>query len=209
VFADCMSLTDIYCETESEPSGWYWAWREGCSATVHWGWCAHTDCEWTVTVPAVGFEAGEKGQICTECGEVLTTEIYYNLFGLGEEDNVNKTLTGLGEGVSPDELTAHFGNLGHEVVITDADGNVADYVGTGTKVTVGEETYEVVVKGDIYSDGAVDIFDLMSLLDHANGDATLEGVYMTAGLVYNEEEVDIFDLMTLLDHVNGDALITP
>ena len=170
---------------------------------------AHTAGEWTVTVPPVGFEAGERVKTCTTCGETLVTEAIYHSFGLGDETNADKTLTGLGEGVSPDELTAHFGNLGYEVTITDADGKEADYVGTGIRVTVGEETYEIIVKGDVYSDGNIDIFDLMSLLDHVNGDAMLEGVYMTAGLVYNEEEVDIFDLMTLLDHVNGDALIAP
>jgi len=171
--------------------------------------CIHAVCEWIVTTPAVGFEAGERIKVCTACGETRASEIYYNSFGLGDEANTDMILTGLGEGVSSDVLSAHFGNLGYDVTITDADGYETDVVGTGTRVHVGWGTYEVIVKGDVYSDGYIDIFDLMSLLDHVNGDAMLEGVYMAAGLVYNEEEVDIFDLMTLLDHVNGDSLIAP
>ena len=143
------------------------------------------------------------------CHETLATETIYNSFGFGEEDNTEKNLTGLGENVSPDELAAHFGNMGHEVTITDMDGNEADYIGTGINVSFGQTVYVVIVKGDVYSDGSVDIFDLMSVLDHVNGDVMLEGVFLTAGLVYNEEEADIFDLMSVLDHVNGDVLIDP
>ena len=37
VFSNCNNLKTIYCEAESQPSGWdsYW---EGCSATVVWGY---------------------------------------------------------------------------------------------------------------------------------------------------------------------------
>jgi len=47
-------------------------------------------------------------------------------------------------------------------------------LGTGSKVTVCNETYEVVVKGDTGGDGFIDIFDLISLMDHVNGDSTIE-----------------------------------
>ncbi len=36
-FSDCDNLIDIYCETESAPEGWDTYWRNGCTATVHWG----------------------------------------------------------------------------------------------------------------------------------------------------------------------------
>ena len=37
-FAGCSSLKTIYCEAESQPSGWYSFWIFGCSAKVVWGY---------------------------------------------------------------------------------------------------------------------------------------------------------------------------
>ncbi|MBQ4065643.1 MAG: hypothetical protein IJD10_06045, partial [Clostridia bacterium] len=175
----------------------------------HASLCQHTAFAWEVTDVPVGLEAGVMSKICSDCGETLSTLTVYNLFGLGDEANADKTLTGIGENVSPDELTAHFGNLGYRVTVTDMDGNEADCVGTGSKVSLDGDVYEVILKGDASGDGAIDLFDLMALLDHVNGDSTLEGVFMTAGLIVNEEEVDLFDLMTLLDHINGDCILEP
>ena len=38
VFFDCYSSTTIYCEAESQPSGWNSSWKSGCSAIVVWGY---------------------------------------------------------------------------------------------------------------------------------------------------------------------------
>jgi hypothetical protein len=35
-FANCNDLTDIYCEAQSQPSGWSESWNINCYATVHW-----------------------------------------------------------------------------------------------------------------------------------------------------------------------------
>ncbi|MBO5909974.1 MAG: leucine-rich repeat protein, partial [Clostridia bacterium] len=37
-FSYCDSLTTIYCEAESQPSGWDSSWKYNCSATVVWGY---------------------------------------------------------------------------------------------------------------------------------------------------------------------------
>ena len=37
-FDGCENLTDIYCELESQPSGWDRNWKDDCNATVHWGY---------------------------------------------------------------------------------------------------------------------------------------------------------------------------
>ncbi|MBQ3115418.1 MAG: leucine-rich repeat domain-containing protein [Clostridia bacterium] len=37
-FANCNNLETIYCEAESQPSGWASAWKAGCSAEVVWGY---------------------------------------------------------------------------------------------------------------------------------------------------------------------------
>jgi len=35
-FEYCNDLTDIYCEAQSQPSGWSESWNINCYATVHW-----------------------------------------------------------------------------------------------------------------------------------------------------------------------------
>lgn len=36
-FAYCSGLKTIYCEAESQPSGWHSDWKANCSANVVWG----------------------------------------------------------------------------------------------------------------------------------------------------------------------------
>lgn len=36
-FNECKSMTDIYCEAPSQPSGWDINWKGNCPATVHFG----------------------------------------------------------------------------------------------------------------------------------------------------------------------------
>ena len=37
-FYDCTALTEINCEAQEKPAGWDSAWKNGCSATVNWGY---------------------------------------------------------------------------------------------------------------------------------------------------------------------------
>jgi hypothetical protein len=37
-FSNCSSLTEINCEAQAKPTGWSDAWKNGCSATVNWGY---------------------------------------------------------------------------------------------------------------------------------------------------------------------------
>ncbi len=36
-FRGCNSLKDIYCGSQTKPSGWNFMWRGDCGATIHWG----------------------------------------------------------------------------------------------------------------------------------------------------------------------------
>ncbi|MBQ4065298.1 MAG: hypothetical protein IJD10_04300, partial [Clostridia bacterium] len=171
--------------------------------------CEHTTGEWTVTTEPYAFLPGVKSRICTQCGETVETAAVYNTFGLGEEGNVDKLITGVFSEVTPDALTAHFRNAGYEVTVVGANGEETELVGTGSKVICDGEEYQVVIRGEVTGDGVIDIFDLTGLLSFVNGNDSLDGVYKKAGLVSNVEEVDIFDLTKLLGHVSGDASIEP
>ena len=78
---------------------------------------------------------------------------------------------------------------------------------TGGYVRYAGESYEIIIAGDTTGDGEIDIFDILQMLDHVNGDLKLTGIFEKAGLVVNTDEIDIFDALAVLDHVNGDANI--
>ncbi|MBQ4065795.1 MAG: hypothetical protein IJD10_06810 [Clostridia bacterium] len=167
----------------------------------------HTEVEWRVTVAPVGFEAGEKVQSCGVCGKDIATAAVYNTFGLCDEDNVDKTITGIGEKVSSSTLKNHYSKLGYNVTILSNDGYPTFNVGTGCRVIVdidnSREEYVVIVKGDVNGDSAIDIFDLHGLLSCVNSEATLEGTYKEAGLLISTDEIDLFDLTALLAVINN------
>lgn len=127
-------------------------------------------------------------------------------FGYSEH-NTEKIISGLPECVTPDMLISHYQNMGIDVSVTGENGEDVEYVGTGCKVSFGNEEYLVILKGDTTGDGMIDIFDILCMLDYTNGDGTLQGIYKQAGLIVNEDEIDIFDILAVLDHVNGDVLI--
>jgi len=73
VFCGCTSLT-IYCEAESQPSGWSSPWNSS-NIPVVWGWHTHTE----EVIPAIlptpsvtGYTAGVK---CSECGEIIVAPV--------------------------------------------------------------------------------------------------------------------------------------
>ena len=80
---------------------------------------------------------------------------------------------------------------------------------TGGYVVYRGTKYTAIVLGDTTGDGEIDIFDILSMIDHLNNQVMLEGVYEKAGLIVNEEEMDIFDILAVIDYVNGVISIHP
>ena len=124
--------------------------------------CDHTPGDWKVVTEPFAFLPGEKSRTCTQCGETVETAAVYNTFGLGDAGNVDKYITGVYSEVTPATLKEHFRKTGYEVTIVDANGAEPTLVSTGSKVIVGSDEYEVVVKGDVTGDGVIDIFDLFT-----------------------------------------------
>ena len=90
----------------------------------------------------------------------------------------------------------------------------------GTVVATGQNTYGqcdvsewnlIVAKdystGDINSDGQINIFDIMAVVDHILGRAFLDGGALLAADVNKDGQINIFDIMAMVDHIFGKALI--
>ena len=98
---------------------------------------------------------------------------------------------------------AYFQTDDTTVTVTTADGAEAADIGTGYQLNVGEESYTIVVLGDVNGDAAIDIFDLYIMLDYINSATTLTGVYLDAGCVCQNEDIDIFDFYSELEYINS------
>lgn len=74
-------------------------------------------------------------------------------------------------------------------------------IGTGTKIVTDNETYHVLVFGDVDGDGCVDVFDSQAVLLHYvfGGKDSLTGIYKLAANVDNDDdEIDVFDAQRIL-----------
>ncbi len=118
-------------------------------------------------------------------------------------DTVTGTVTGIPEGTAVEDVIANFETGDVTVTVTTPDGMEADDVGTGYLLNVGDESYTIVIQGDVNGDAAVDIFDVISIMDHLNGDAELTGANLQAALsdIY-EAEPTVFDAISIVDQIN-------
>ena len=97
-----------------------------------------------------------------------------------------------------DSLLKIFDKLDNEEI---PDG---DPIGTGmiAKLIINKNEADrklLVVPGDSNGDTEVDIYDLLSMVDHILESATLEGPYFEAGDYDRSAEVDIYDLLAVVD----------
>ena len=163
----------------------------------------HTDGNWEVVKEATAFEEGLKKLHCKNCDEVIQSSIIpmtKETFGYSK-DSQDRILMGIPECITPEMLVKHYDNMGLAVRISDSEGNLPEYVGTGCKVFFNNVEYSVVLKGDTSGDGVIDIFDYYEILDYLNGKGTLTGNYYKASLITSDEP-SIFDAYAIIDYIN-------
>ncbi len=86
------------------------------------------------------------------------------------------------------------------------DGNTTKTTGnlaTGWKITVGEKTYSIVVKGDVNGDGKVTTVDAARVLKNAASKYELKDVFLTAADVNNDNKVTTVDAARVLKAAAG------
>ena len=109
-----------------------------------------------------------------------------------------QNLTGSLAGLTPDTQYKFYGYVTTASGIT-INGLVQTFT-TSAAPTTGKP-------GDITGTGSINIFDLVALLDHLNGDTILTGDALIAADANGDGVVNIFDLVAILDHINGTTLL--
>lgn len=173
---------------------------------------SHNESVWITTVNATMFNEGLKVKRCSACHKVVETDV---LPMLVDESGIivdpdEYLIYNIPEYLfASDAIITHYDDLGCRIKVLDSASKASACVMTGGYVMYAGTKYSAIIFGDTTGDGEIDIFDILSMIDHINCDAKLEGVYEKAGLVVNKGEIDIFDTLAVLDHINGDASINP
>jgi hypothetical protein len=161
----------------------------------------HTEGDWVVTKEPMPFERGEKELHCAECGAVIKTESIAKtteMFGLDSDERI---ITGFGERVTPKMLAEHYADMDITVTVIDADGNIPAYVGTDCKLFYEDKVYTIVVKGDMNSDGLINIDDLV-LMQKITAGWNVK-VNNKATDVNSNSAINIDDLILMQKYVAG------
>lgn len=111
-------------------------------------------------------------------------------------------LAGIKEKTTSTAIETYYSDRGTEVTVTAADGSETDMAGTGSLITVNDETYQIVVFGDVDGNAEVNVIDLIGVADHIEGDELLEGAYQLASLSDvsgEDEETSVVDLANICD----------
>jgi hypothetical protein len=111
-------------------------------------------------------------------------------------DFINKAITGVTPGTTPETFTAKFGGT-YELVKNGA------YVGTGSHINANSESYYVVVRGDVTGDGVISVMDYITLRLSLLGISKLEGAYYSAADTDMNGMVSVTDYISLRLHILG------
>ena len=105
----------------------------------------------------------------------------------------------------PDVNYEHIIKKYENAIITDAKGNKIEEgsLGTGYTVTIGEEQFKVVKKGDVSGDGIVNVLDVVYLLNAIKGTRSLENEFKEAACVKNINEFNVLDAVYMLNYIKG------
>lgn len=105
----------------------------------------------------------------------------------------------------PDVTYEHIIEKYETAIVTDKKGNKVEEgkLGTGYTVTLGEETYKIVKKGDTNGDCNINVLDVVTLLNAIKGEKTLEYEFKEAACVKNGENFNILDAVHMLNYIKG------
>ncbi len=146
-----------------------------------------------------------SGGICTTCTLSSTggssLNLANSLVGNGYKFSGNY-FTGFKEGESASTLKNQLQNYGINATIS------SDTIGTGTTIKYNNETYTVVVYGDLTGDGKINSADLLKMRQHLQGTISLSGAYKTAAAVANGSTINSADLLKIRQHLLGTSIIS-
>ena len=133
-------------------------------------------------------------EYATSNGNYEEEDIFRTVFNQGEIENIIPFIfKHYNDSVSKEYIINQFEKAGK--VITNQS-EIQDPVGTGTQIKTYNETYTVLVYGDVDGDGEVSAFDAQEVLRHdvRMNNHILTGIYEIAGNVYNDDDVTVYQL---------------
>lgn len=109
----------------------------------------------------------------------------------------NNLVTGFTVGKTVQEIKTQLGN---DIVI-ETNNSV---ISTGAVIKKNNESFTVVVKGDLTGDGRINSGDLLQMRKHLLEDVILTGAYKEAGIIESNGNIKSLDLLRLRQYLLGD-----
>lgn len=109
----------------------------------------------------------------------------------------NNLVTGFTVGKTVQEIKTQLGN---DIVI-ETNNSV---ISTGAVIKKNNESFTVVIKGDLTGDGRINSGDLLQMRKHLLEDVTLTGAYKEAGIIESNGNIKSLDLLRLRQYLLGD-----
>ena len=112
--------------------------------------------------------------------------------------------------IIPNIKIEHVVKKYENAIVTDMSGEKVESgnLATGYTVTIGEENFKIVKKGDVTGDGSVNILDAVLLLNAIKGDKKLENEFKEAACIKNIDNYNILDAVYMLNYIKGTEKIS-
>ncbi len=143
-------------------------------------------------------------------GYVRVSSSYGLTISQGSElvvDHGNKYIQNIGAGTTAATLKTNICEATSSISVATAGGvNVADsgILGTGYTVKVGNgNKYTLIVAGDVNGDGAITGSDYLAVMNHVNGNSTLDGTELMAADADRSESVSSTDYIGITTYLKG------
>ena len=137
-------------------------------------------------------------------GNITLTAVWEVLSGVLSETLQNNSytvtnnlVTGFTVGKTVQEIKNELGN---DIVI-ETNNSV---ISTGAVIKKNNESFTVVVKGDLTGDGRINSGDLLQMRKHLLEDVILTGAYKEAGIIESNGNIKSLDLLRLRQYLLGD-----
>ena len=138
--------------------------------------------------------------------ETEVSDDNYNLENNSEYEIKNKTIyvvPNTTEIKASELLNKLHSTISIEIYNNDIKISTNDYVGTGYKIKVQDDYYNIVVLGDITGDGKISLGDVSALYNHYKGNKTLQGLKLEAGKLTGNNQVLLGDVSKLYNFYRG------
>ncbi len=96
-----------------------------------------------------------------------------------------------------DSIATIKNKLGNDVIIE----SKTNIISTGTIIKKGNESYTVVIKGDLNGDGKVNSADLLQMRKYLLEEVNLTGAHKEAGIIESNKEIKSLDLLRLRQYL--------